>query len=436
MTQPPLPNQPSAPEDPAWQWTQPLPGQPGGPSSPGAAYGQQSAAGVSTDTAAYPSAGYGAAGGDLQPPKKSKGKGGKAALTTLALAGMLGSGLVGGAIGAKMADDPGSSGGTTTVTTSTTGEASGSSQRPNDTIAGIAARAVPSVVTVKTSDGTGSGWVYDTQGHIITNNHVIESAANGGKITVQFADGRTADATLVGRDSSYDIAVLKADVGSTKPLAVGSSNDVVVGDEVVAVGAPLGLSSTVTSGIVSALDRPVSAGSGNQASYINAIQTDAAINPGNSGGPLLDSAGQVIGVNSAIAQIPGASSGGQSGSIGVGFAIPSDQVRKTADQIIKTGKAEHPIIGVSLDLRYQGNGAKVMSDSQANGEAVVAGGPAAKAGIKPGDIITKFDGKAITSAEQLIVQIRARSVGDQVKLTIQRGGSTQEVTMTLEAGGN
>ena len=204
-------------------------------------------------------------------------------------------------------------------------------------------------VTGADGSGTGSGWVYDGAGHIVTNNHVVAGAADGGKITVVLADGQQVDGTVVGRDGSYDLAVVKVDRTDLAPLTLGASADVVVGDEVIAVGAPLGLDSTVTAGIVSALNRPVTPGDADDQSYINAIQTDAAINPGNSGGPLLDMQGQVIGVNSAIATAPGSSTSAQSGNIGVGFAIPSDQVRTTVTQLIQTGKAVHPVIGVYLD---------------------------------------------------------------------------------------
>ena len=195
------------------------------------------------------------------------------------------------------------------------------------------------------------------------------------------------------------------------------------------MGAPLGLDQTVTTGIVSALNRPVTpGGGGNESSYINAIQTDAAINPGNSGGPLLDLNGKVIGINSAIARVPG-TGGTTGGSIGLGFAIPSDQARRTADQLIATGKATHPVIGVSLDNTFSGDGAQVSSAS----DAITAGGPAAKAGVQPGDVITGFEGKRIRTPDQLIVSIRSRAVGDTVTLSVERDGKQIDLKMTLEA---
>ena len=190
------------------------------------------------------------------------------------------------------------------------------------------------------------------------------------------------------------------------------------------MGAPLGLDSTVTSGIVSALDRPVTPGGGtaDDQSFINAIQTDAAINPGNSGGPLLDMRGQVIGVNSAIARAPGSDLSGQSGNIGVGFAIPSDQVSTTAQQLITTGKAVHPVIGVFLDPAYSGEGVRIADEGPDGEPAVNPDGPADEAGLKPGDVVIAFEGKPVSEGDELVVAIRARAVGDKVTLTIRRGG--------------
>lgn len=312
-------------------------------------------------------------------------------------------------------------------------------ERPEGSTAEIAASAVPSVVTIRVQggdgSGTGSGWVYDGKGHIITNNHVVDAAGDDGRVRVELSNGSRRTAEVVGSDSAYDLAVLKVDPKGLDPIDIGSSDDVVVGDEVVAVGSPLGLGSTVTSGIVSALERPVTAGEAGDESFISAIQTDAAINPGNSGGPLLNGDGDVVGVNTAIAQVPGQQQGGGSGgSIGVGFAIPSDVVVRTADQLIKTGKAEHPIIGVSLDRRWNGEGAKVMEDGDVqNGDAVIPDGPADNAGIEPGDVITELDGRSISDLDQLIVRIRAKAVGDKVTLTVERDDKERELTMKLDA---
>jgi len=317
----------------------------------------------------------------------------------------------------------------------------GSTVRPAGSIADIAARALPSVVTIKVkgSDalGTGSGFVLRKDGYILTNNHVVEGAAKTGKITVLFTDGKVSDAKVIGRDASYDLAVIRVDRRDLPVLAFGVSSTVVVGDPVIAVGAPLGLDSTVTSGIVSALNRPVTpGGSGDStAAFINAIQTDAAINPGNSGGPLLDMVGRVIGVNSAIARVAGSENpvAGQSGNIGVGFAIPSDQARKTAEQLIVTGKATHPVIGVMLDTTYEGEGVKIATGPRNGSPAITKGGPADKAGLRPGDVIIKFAGRPVVGPDEFVVAIRAKSVGDEVELTVRRGTSERTVKMTLQA---
>lgn len=311
----------------------------------------------------------------------------------------------------------------------------GSTSRPKDSIAGIAAQALPSVVTIEVrgadGTGTGSGFVFDKQGHLITNNHVVADAADSSEIKVVLASGKHVTAKLVGSDTSYDIAVLKVDGSGLAPLPIGSSAAVVVGDEVVAVGAPLGLESTVTSGIVSALNRPVSPSGGTGPSFINAIQTDAAINPGNSGGPLLDMQGRVIGVNSAIAAIPGVT-GQQSGSIGVGFSIPSDQMRKTAEQLIRTGKAVHPVIGVILDTEYTGEGVRIATAGPNGSAPITKNGPADKAGIRPGDVVIEFEGRPMTDPDELVVAIRAKDVGDVVTMKVRRGSREINVKMTLE----
>ncbi len=356
-------------------------------------------------------------------PAQTTGRSRWAALGVLAVvSALLGGGVV---VGAERLADRGPS-----VGLALPAPGPGSTARPEGSIAKIAANALPSVVTIKikaaSGSGTGSGFVIDAQGHILTNNHVVAAAGTAGTITVELNNGSTLPAEVVGKDASYDLAVLKVTAKDLPALEFGRSTDVVVGDGVIAVGAPLGLDATVTSGIVSALNRPVTPGDGNEQSFINAIQTDAAINPGNSGGPLLDMNGRVIGVNSAIARVPGttASSGG---NIGVGFSIPSDQAAKTAQQLISTGKAEHPVLGVKVDRSYDGDGAKVAQDA-----GVEPGSAAEQAGLKDGDVITTFEGKKVTDADALIVAIRARSVGDTVHLKIQRGNQAVDVTMTLQ----
>ena len=307
-------------------------------------------------------------------------------------------------------------------------------ERPVGSVAEIAQRVLPSVVSIDAQSGaggaTGSGFVIDSAGYILTNNHVIAaSVTSGGTITVQLNDGTSYPAKVIGRDSAYDLAVLKIIGANLKALQFGDSDKVAVGDSVIAIGSPLGLSGTVTLGIISAKNRAVTAGESNtDNSFINALQTDAAINPGNSGGPLVDATGSVIGVNSAIASL-GVSQGTQSGSIGLGFAIPINQARKTADQLIKNGKATYPVMGISVDMNYSGNGALIAK----NTKAITPGGPAAKAGLKSGDIITEIDGRAITSSEELIVAVRAHNVGDTVSVTYKRGATTASVSLTLTA---
>ena len=307
-------------------------------------------------------------------------------------------------------------------------------ERKPDSIAGIAARVSPSVVSIdvrsENSGGTGSGFFLDNLGYILTNNHVISSAAiNNSKITVKLANGKNYSAKLIGRDVAYDLAVIKISVTDAPALQLGDSDEVQVGDGVIAIGSPLGLTGTVTSGIISAKNRPVTSGGGtSESSFINAIQTDAAINPGNSGGPLVDLSGAVVGINSAIATT-GSGFGGQSGSIGLGFAIPINQARKTADQLIKNGVSTYPIMGVSLDTRFMGTGARIATELG----SVTIGGPAARAGIKPGDIIIEIDGKAINSADEAIVNVRSHNVGDRIKIKFQRDGVTKETSLILIA---
>jgi len=308
-------------------------------------------------------------------------------------------------------------------------------ERPADSVAGIAKRVLPSVVSIEAKDAdggaTGSGFVIASDGYILTNNHVIASAVtSGGSITVRLQDGTSYDASVIGRDASYDLAVLRIADHTLTALQFGDSDKVAVGDSVMAIGSPLGLQGTVTLGIISAKNRAVTAGeSAASNSFINALQTDAAINPGNSGGPLVDATGAVIGVNSAIATL-GSSYTAQSGSIGLGFAIPINQARKTAEQLIKTGKAIYPIIGVSVDMSVSGKGALVSTKDT----AILAGGPAAKAGLKPGDLITDFGGRAITSPEELIVAVRSHDVGDSVVVKYTRAGKSYEATLILTAG--
>ncbi|MGX1028264.1 trypsin-like peptidase domain-containing protein [Streptomyces sp. SAI-097] len=351
------------------------------------------------------------------------------------------SGGIGGAVGAHLERN----GGVGTVELPQAGPEA--AERDPDSVAGIAARALPSVVTLHVSGseaaGTGTGFVLDDRGHILTNNHVVEPAGSGGEITVTFNSGDTAEATVVGRDSGYDLAVVKVKgVTGLTPMPLGNSENVRVGDPVVAIGAPFDLAGTVTSGIISAKQRPITAGGeegdGSDVSYVDALQTDAPINPGNSGGPLLDARGRAIGINSAIRSADSGSAesdGGQSGSIGLGFAIPINQGKRVAEELINTGKATHPVIGITLDMNYSGDGARVSAKDSDGGPAVTTGGPGAKAGIKPGDVITAVDGQRVHSGEELIVKTRAHRPGDRLELTLERDGKETKVSLVLGSSG-
>ena len=276
------------------------------------------------------------------------------------------------------------------------------------------------------AEGEGSGVILSSDGLILTNNHVATGAGANGKLTVSFADGTTADATLIGADAVSDIAVIKAE-GRTDltPIELGSSSNLQVGQQVVAIGSPLGLAGTVTTGIVSSLNRPVSTSgeAGNQNSVIDAIQTDAAINPGNSGGALVNTDGQLIGINTAIASLGGSSSGAQSGSIGLGFAIPVDQAKRIADELATTGQATQAMIGVQVPSQDDANGATVVE--------VTEGGPAEAAGIPQGAVITKVDDRVIESGDALIAAVRSHVPGDSVTITYTDGGREQTVDVTL-----
>jgi putative serine protease PepD len=303
------------------------------------------------------------------------------------------------------------------------------SVRASDSIAGLAKAVLPTVVSIEVTSlqgsGTGSGFIIRssaTESYILTNNHVATGAGANANIAVQFQDQSQNKATIVGTDPSYDLAVLKVARGDLPVAQLGDSSDVVVGDLSIAIGSPLGLTGTVTSGIVSALNRPVTAGGEGAASFINAIQTDAAINPGNSGGPLINASGQVVGVNSAIATLGNSSLGSQTGSIGLGFAIPMNQARRVAQEIMNTGTSSHPVIGAELDVNYQGVGARIAG--------IVAGGPASKTSLKVGDVIRAIDGQQVKDGSELIVRIRAHMAGDIVTLSRQSG---DDVRVTLKS---
>ncbi|MFS8198606.1 trypsin-like peptidase domain-containing protein [Streptomyces sp. CWNU-52B] len=354
----------------------------------------------------------------------------------------LASGGVGGAVGAHLER----TGGIDDVVLPQAGAEA--EKRAPDSVAGIAASALPSVVTLHVSgsdaQGTGTGFVLDRRGHILTNNHVVDPADGSGEISVTFSGGETAKAEIVGHDSGYDLAVVKVTgVSGLRPLSLGNSDNVQVGDPVVAIGAPFDLENTVTAGIISAKERPITAGGeegdGSDISYVDALQTDAPINPGNSGGPLVDAKARVIGINSAIRSADSGSDpeGGQSGSIGLGFAIPINQGKRVAEELINTGRATHPVIGVTLDMEYSGDGARVGAKGNGDDPPVTRGGPGARAGIKAGDVITEVDGQRVHSGEELIVKTRSHRPGDRLELTLERDGKEQKVTLVLgSADGN
>ncbi len=340
-------------------------------------------------------------------------------------------GLTGGAIaGSFITDNDSSPGGVLSVERRTAAPL----PADNDSVAAVAAKVLPSTVQIvaeyegKDQGATGSGFVLDDKGHIITNNHVVAQAdEDDGPIEVIDQNGEHMKATVVGRSTVYDIAVLHvAKAKDLKPAAIGSAGQMRVGETVVAIGSPLGLSATVTSGIVSAVDRPVTTGEDeNDNSYINAVQTDAAINPGNSGGPLVNLQGQVVGVNSAIASLGSQVASDQGGNIGVGFAIPIEQVQVTTAQILRTGKAQYPVIGANVRGTQKLDGATV--------ESISPGTPAADAELKVGDVIRKVDGKPVSGSIDLVVAIRTHVPGEKVTLTVERKGKTFDIKVGLDA---
>ena len=302
----------------------------------------------------------------------------------------------------------------------------------------VAANDLPSVVTISarkgTSGGTGSGEIIQDGGYILTNNHVIAVAADGGQVSVLYSDGHSSAAAIVGRDPLRDLAVIKAADGAAglPVIAIGSSASLVAGQPVVALGAPLGLSSTVTSGIVSALDRYLSvAGDAGQAAHlIGAIQTDASINPGNSGGALVDCSGRLVGVNSAIATVPNSAGQAGGGSVGLGFAIPIDLAKPIAEEIIATGTVTHLSLGIQAQLIPPAVSKKAGVPEGLYVQSVTPGGPAANAGIQQGDVITQVDGHAAASVEQITVAELTAKAGQTIEITYERGGTPTTVKLT------
>ncbi|RAJ31235.1 putative serine protease PepD [Kitasatospora sp. SolWspMP-SS2h] len=429
------------------------PGGPGAPGDPGAPQHSQHSqhpfgAGHPVGGWGHPSGGDTAGGaggpgapwGAPQPGAGGPGKRKRGSLIALVAAVALVAGLAGGAIGASVADN-GKNGGSSASRNSTTvavGNTHQNLDRAPDSVAGIAAKALPSTVTIKaegsSESGTGTGFVFDTEGHILTNNHVVAPAANGGKLTVKFSDGSSYSASVVGRAEGYDVAVVRLDNPPTdklNPLPLGDSDKVAIGDATIAIGAPYGLEGTVTTGIISAKDRPVASGdeTGAQASYMNALQTDASINPGNSGGPLLDASGSVIGINSAIQS--NTSGNGRAGSIGLGFAIPINQAKWVAQTLIKDGTPVYAILGVLRNDSYTGDGAQIATAAVQGTPAVTPGGPADQAGLKAGDVITKLGGIAIDSGPTLVSEIWTHKPGEKVDVEYKRDGKAAKTTVTL-----
>jgi putative serine protease PepD len=429
---PPPAAQPPYPTPPYAQPPQPQQGYPTyqqqGPVGPPPRYGPGSVSGPPAGPP--PTGAYGPAysSGGEPPPRR-----GRSILWPVAVIALL-LGLGGGVLGSALTRSHDQSTDATTTTTVTTPPvvpvtssgpvAGGRGQSP---VVGVARKVLPSVVSIDVQGAqlevTGSGFVYDSAGHIITNNHVIEPAGSDGEIKVTFADGSEQAAKVIGRSPAYDLAVIKVDdTHGLVPATLGSSARLQVGQSVVAIGSPLGLNATVTSGIISATDRPVTAGGEGETSYLDALQPDAAINPGNSGGPLVDLDGFVIGVNSAIATL-GGSATQQSGSIGVGFSIPIDQVARTVKQIIATGHAEYPVIGAEVSLASGLGGAKVTTVTQ--------GGPSDDAGIQSQDLIKRINNVAVHDGVELIVGVRSYKPGDTVTLTVLHDGNLENVRVVL-----
>ncbi|MGJ9411809.1 trypsin-like peptidase domain-containing protein [Aeromicrobium sp. CF4.19] len=395
-----------------------------------------------TAYAAVPAGGSGDGGGWGQEPpgtastpaapKKRRGRALAGVLALVLLAGAAGIG------GAAAYDQWGTDGGTGVIS-SLGGDDGDGGSAPEGQVERVAANVLPSVTQINVAGGgaggSGTGIIISSDGEILTNNHVVEAAADDGTITVGFSDGTNAEAEIVGRDPKTDLAVIKAEGKSgLQPATLGSSNDLTVGQEVVAIGSPFGLESTVTSGIVSALNRPVASsdGAGGDSTVFPAVQTDAAINPGNSGGPLVDLEGRVVGINSAIRS--GTSAGGEAGSIGLGFSIPVDLAESVAEQLREGRTVEHAQIGVTVrpavdNDEITGIGAEIVevADGSAGGEA----------GLQQGDVITSLDDVPVGSSNALVASIRAYRPGDEVTLTFQRDGESQQVDVTLDSdGGN
>jgi putative serine protease PepD len=377
--------------------------------------------------------------GSSAPPSPSRR--GRRAVAVLAVAGLMAGAAAGGALLAVNLDDddPGS----TTSSLSASPAVGNQDNPPDEPQAQAAAAVLPSVVSITfesgLGDGQGSGVIISSDGQILTNNHVVAPAADGGQLSVTFSDGSEADARILGRDPATDLAVIQAeDVSGLTPAKLGRSADLHVGDTVLAIGSPLGLDGSVSAGIVSALDRSITLsndvpespfGNGGEprstpSAVIDAIQTDAAINPGNSGGALINADGEVVGINTAIASLAGGGGvGSQGGNIGVGFAIPIDAARSIAEQLVENGEVTHAFLGVRIAESESSNGAVVAQ--------VDEGQPAAEAGLQQGDVITRVDDNEITSGSDLTSAIRSHKPGDTVTITYTRDGDERTTEATL-----
>ncbi|WP_139978005.1 S1C family serine protease [Nocardioides litoris] len=431
------PSSPQDPQDPSFQdyRQQPPPPPSYAPPAPGTSpYGAPQQAGQhGHHTAVIPTA---------RPTRSGTRR--RTGLAAMALAAVLlvggGAGLGGAAAYDAFNDDASPSG-----TTATSGQGTASpvvvggddDEAADGSVEQVAQTVLPSVVKLDVSgaqeSGSGSGIILSSDGLVLTNDHVAAVAGEGGKITVSFNDGTRAPARIVGTDPLTDTALVQAEgVSGLTPATIGDSSGVDVGEQVVAIGSPFGLSATVTSGIVSALDRPVDVGSDQQgnATVYPAIQTDAAINPGNSGGPLVDLQGRVIGINSSIQSTSGGS-GGEAGSIGLGFAIPINEVLPVIEQMKNGETPTHARIGVSVQDVAAQSGAEVVDGAQISqvGDDSAAG----QAGLRDGDVITKVDDRQITGSDSLIATIRSYRPGDEVTITYERGGQEKTVELTLDS---
>lgn len=351
-----------------------------------------------------------------------------APILTICLVTALLAGALGGTLGFVFAQRSGVGGGAGTTLGAASTQAPAGANRAPDSQAGIVKKVQPSVVTVRVTGAIGSGFVASADGYVITNDHVVEGA--DGTMTVAFADGSTARATLVGRDQESDIAVIKVAKSGLTPVTFGNSDSIAVGDPVFAFGSPLDLENTVTAGIISALNRPIEAADpGGPTRYYAAIQTDAAVNQGNSGGPLVDAAGHVIGMNSVIRSVGGTET--EAGNIGLAFAIPINQARRMATDIIDHGKARRTVIGAEVTTSATGT-----STGGAQLRSVEPSGPAGAAGLKAGDTITKLDGHVLNDGNDLIALVRSYAPGATVPVEYRRGSDTKTTSVTLVADAN